>query len=712
MKWMKDLFAVSIAVASVCTVRLTAQAAIAWPYDNQNAEHTISCGFGQYQDYTSKACYYHTGIDLPASSGTDVKAPANGWVSSIQYAGDIFDYIIMRQNQNNDDGWKVLYGHVILLDLDGGVWSQAVINSINSGTPVAINQGTRIADVRHEDNWVPGASDHVHYNHYENNVLKNPLQCVTPAADAIDPWDGEYRYRTDANAGQNVYFGTSNPALWGNIDVIANGMDEFEDTWGSDWNLNVFGICFGLARRNVSGALGNLTTAAVHTFDGYYPNVANTASVTYEDSASCDSQGQWNTGDDYWYIVSNNDADDDYDATDIDRYWDTDGRSGDNWNDNAQNDAHEGLCSEVARFPDGEYEVTVKLLDESGNDMVLDHATRNIRLDNYRPYLKGVWLTGPGIPTCYRGDWGFNGSNNMVELLPASIENRAVKWLSAEDAYQHSPTLYLYFSETLADSQNNQTWIETSSEATFGSAVSLTPTGTNHDQAIVDLSDMMWTHAYDGWHRQIKVTAEDTAGNALLAITDPVQGVSFDPKTYVKRNATGTMPGGGGADQYVHRINVDTRYHEIVEVSADPDPVMFSEGQSVTITIRVRDPWPSQLRDGSSFKSTLTGELDAYILDQSDYSSSPIHTLTPLWGEEITLTWDTGQANGYYCTKNYVWNGSGLTSFPATYYILVFVRDEAGNLGVNESQGAVQDHASADPCFIQASRHVIGFGAK
>jgi len=153
----------------------------------------------------------------------------------------------------------------------------------------------------------------------------------------------------------------------------------------------------------------------------------------------------------------------------------------------------------------------------------------------------------------------------------------------------------------------------------------------------------------------------------------------------------------------IHKINVDTRAPVVDKVTASPDPVMFSKGQTVTITAEVRDPWPAILRDGATTKNTLDGKITVHVFKDAQ-KTEVLHCFDT--DQPITLTWDAAKL-GYCASKQYQWNGAELLSdLPHDYWIYVRVKDEAGNAGDNMDNGSIRDKASADPSFVQFDRRL------
>jgi|GEM_PF-2173088 len=560
--WCKRECKVIVVAAALVALMPAVTLGVGWPFAPQDDEHTVSNAYGDHENFSAPDThYYHNGIDIPKAAGTDVLAPATGWVYDLYDLDDgapaSGQAIYIRQEKNAPNvGWEVVYWHV---DFSDGLPPWRIEQIEVYGNPQGVTLGYHVCEVYHEANWAPPCTDHVHYCHYYNGVEVNPIDHLSPTVDTSDPWAGGLRFRTNASARGNTYFATSEPKLWGNIDAVVNGYDEFVGSW----NLNVYRLHFKVLRRIVNCGHGNLAWVVVHDFDtGNYPLVANTSFAHYEDSGTCPSPGSWTSSGAFWWIVTNKNNNDDYDAADEDYYWDTDARTGDEWNDRSllangsEDPAHEAPVPwyGVALFPDGQYRVDVSLTDQAGNDTDVDDSTQNVIVDNFRPFVRQLDVSDPyhiqGAGRVYLGEWQLQ-ANDWLAIVPNTVDTRITRWVTG------TVDPWVTFSEAIPRQEGKHTiQLETATEGTFGPSqpISLYILLGCHDlgHGQFPLSTIQ-THEYDGWHRQVRMWGEDVAGNTILGINQ-THDPQFDPRACVKRDGAGNIPGGAGYDMIVHKI--------------------------------------------------------------------------------------------------------------------------------------------------------------
>lgn len=127
-----------------------------WPID---AVYGVSCEFhcaGYPYQYLIGA---HSGIDIPASPGTPIRAPADGYVAKLYDAkGPGYSYILLIHGDNV----STVYGHVSgFATQEGQVVTRSTIIGYTGGAP-----GTNGAGL--------SSGPHLHFEVRENNIPVNP----------------------------------------------------------------------------------------------------------------------------------------------------------------------------------------------------------------------------------------------------------------------------------------------------------------------------------------------------------------------------------------------------------------------------------------------------------------------------------------------------------------------------------------------------------
>lgn len=121
---------------------------LAWPLQG-----SISSGFGYRQDPFGGGTRMHTGIDIPAPTGTPIRAAAAGTVVSAGWNGGYGNAVII----DHGDGLATLYGHQ---------------SKLGSSAGQKVNQGDVIGYVGSTGN---STGPHLHFEVRVNGEPQNPL---------------------------------------------------------------------------------------------------------------------------------------------------------------------------------------------------------------------------------------------------------------------------------------------------------------------------------------------------------------------------------------------------------------------------------------------------------------------------------------------------------------------------------------------------------
>jgi len=404
---------------------------VRWPLPPQNQTYRLWCAYGTLQDFGFH--HFHEGIDLPVpdSSEPPVLAVENGTVEEIYLVHGNADFITCSRADDPTKGW--CYVHIDLgYNLEfGRKWEVGD----------AVVQGSWLGDVHDHT----GLMDHLHFQAVNNSngdcwhpggypladVQGDPLDFLTPNTDNEPPVivksnDHFYYRKGDHEGNPNAeYFDSEIDAklvISDNVDIIVRAYDTFGAHRLLDYDVGVKKIQFSVTGQR------NIPTQVLEDFSGLFlirehPDGRNARAeflslerthTIYEDDNTAGSRGHTpgaggvsqNEGE-YYYIMTNKDDDDDNEFLDSVRYWDTDGKKGEAWNDIDDNPAHEARNNADAQFPDGVYTVTVTAfsLGSSSNKAPLDTSefdsvyvnnfSQTIDPDQY-VYEGGepVWVTG------------------------------------------------------------------------------------------------------------------------------------------------------------------------------------------------------------------------------------------------------------------------------------------------------------------------------
>lgn len=337
---------------------------------------------GAYGDYRGVTVWgFHTGIDIEAPRGTEVKAVLGGTV----------------EIQSSDQ---------LRIEVSPGVYHcYAHIKNIIPADGSQVSTGDPIAQVGAFDSY-----DHLHFNLEDaagNPTIGNPLNILS-VDDTVSPTVEGIWFRSQDGT---KYFETTAPTIsdaiiiWSKIDIISKVSDVIGQA--ASVKPGIYKIGYQIP-ESPSGVSPITTTQWLVEFAGALPP-ADKQDDVYSEDAKCPSDQH-----ELYYIVTNTNQN-------VDIYWNTKQKLGGGLSDDAK-------INSEARFPDGIYKVKIDAQDFKGNTDTTDKSKKKVLLDNFRPYVHKVTVIQDGEQKYY-AYWELVG--DQLVLTPTTQEARHPKPLKS-----------------------------------------------------------------------------------------------------------------------------------------------------------------------------------------------------------------------------------------------------------------------------------------
>jgi hypothetical protein len=338
--------------------------AVIWPVP---VSKKIGGAYGDYRGATTWG--FHTGIDIEAPQGTDVRAVSGGKIDYVQ------------------DGQ-------LRIEIGTGIYyCFAHVQNIVVSAGQIVSEGQKIAEVGLFDGY-----NHLHFNpedDYENPNIDNPLNMIS-VDDTVLPMIEGIWFRSQND--KTKYFETLVPTVpdailvWDEIDIVAKASDVVADA--ASYRPGIYKIGYQIPQTPY-GVTPITDTQWLVEFTGALPLKAKLNDVYSEDpKLKSDQYGN------FYYVVSNTNKDDNI-------YWNTKQKLGGALSE----DAEVNLESE-ARYMDGLYKVKIDVQDIKGNSDNTDNSVKKAIVDNFRPFVRRVTIGDK-----YQAEWTFDGNNLNFDKL-------------------------------------------------------------------------------------------------------------------------------------------------------------------------------------------------------------------------------------------------------------------------------------------------------
>ena len=290
--------------------------AINWPLEPLTTSHNLGNSYGEYQWYGG-APYLHPGIDVMGIPGQPVYAVKSGYVKAVLTTSASLH-------------WRVAIGDLPgTAECDGWLYAHLDQPTIQVLPGDFVPEGTYLGDLV---TWPIANFHHCHFVKIRNSgypwasnwaFIANPLDELVAIADTAPPV-----FRTVATGDQFAFFPNnthtyypSGSTLSGAVDIIARVDDKIQDPF---WRLAPYRITYEI--RNDTFSTGPITSF-IFTGQLFWDQNVN---VIYQDDATYNTYGDYDIRD-YYFIVTNTDADSVVEASDATQAWHTESFNNGPW---------------------------------------------------------------------------------------------------------------------------------------------------------------------------------------------------------------------------------------------------------------------------------------------------------------------------------------------------------------------------------------------
>lgn len=325
----------------VCLILASATAtAINWPIILTDSTAHIGNSYGEYQFYGGTP-YLHPGIDILAPAGTPVHAVKAGYVKAVL-------------TTSADLHWRVAIGDSAGADIcDGWLYAHLDPNNIFVTEGEYVDEGQLLGYLV---TWPIANFHHLHFVKIRNSgvtwdsdweFIANPLDeldpLVDPDAPVIENAYGSQKFAFSQNQ-SDQYFALG-AAISGDVDVICKAWDYINHY---DWQLAPYQLEYRIDGDSSLPWRNSICFTGPLDWD-------NNVDVIYRDDAVCDTRGDYDYRD-YYFYLTNTDGDSIVEASDAQYSWET------------------------SNFHNGDYKIFVRVSDRAGNQTI---DSQTVTVANY-----------------------------------------------------------------------------------------------------------------------------------------------------------------------------------------------------------------------------------------------------------------------------------------------------------------------------------------
>ena len=318
-------------ILGVCLVlAVGSTAAISWPMQPFDSSGHIGNSYGEFQDYGGLP-YFHPGLDILAPAGTPVYAVKSGYVKAIL-------------TTSADLHWRVAIGDSAgAAECDGWLYAHLDQSSIIVIEGQWVNEGDYLGNLV---SWPVADFHHLHFVkiRHSGTIWNSNWQFIGNPLDELDPIDDPDAPVFDNAFGSQLFAFSPNQSsdyfasgddISGDVDIICKAWDYINHY---DWKLTPYQIEY-----KIEGDSSLPWTNAI-CFTGTLDWSSN-ISIVYRDDAICDSRGDYDSRD-YYFYLTNSDGDSTIETDDDKISWQT------------------------ANFHNGQYTIFARAADRAGNQAI------------------------------------------------------------------------------------------------------------------------------------------------------------------------------------------------------------------------------------------------------------------------------------------------------------------------------------------------------
>ncbi|MBI1289432.1 MAG: PKD domain-containing protein [Flavobacteriales bacterium] len=521
---------------------------VVWCSSQNDILHTFN------QPYGSGAVRnLHEGLDV-LGGGAQVRAAKGGFINAVNHP-DVDNVQIVIQIFESNAAFPLSIGSTMELyeynHVGDGSFAEALflLASQQMLEPPSVHPGQILGSIG-ENHFAPPYEDHVHMGYYVGGTSGNPANFRNPLklfqepghrdpyqnAPQLYDLDGDqltFRFAENLlapNYGPLTYFPEPQTQgmpvkVWGGVDIAVE-LHDLQAASGPPYVMPY----------EVGYSFGSLPDFKLFKSDnwlaiGCNPPCSTCDCSTFVDALTDRSNHDQSGWEEYRVLIPTNTSANTGNGADIsqDECWATDAHSSVNTPNGYTSGYSKARCYEEAKFEDGTYTAKVSFSDlEHPNGEV----SRNVMVDNFKPYVKHVRIsTGQspsefsGAEMIYEGRREWNESTGELELHPFNgCCGSSSRVLGYANPYHDDVYIEVTFSEPMDGSNPPVVSIPS---ITSGYTAQLQSTS-SYDETVfeylVSSSDLQ-TNLTEDVH-ELVISGTDKAGNGLTGFDESAENIS------------------------------------------------------------------------------------------------------------------------------------------------------------------------------------------